>query len=85
VQLSVKELPKLAALGGDFYLPPPGAVVDDGKLLANTALPGSVIEFSIDNGLSWNTYTGEHAVRKSDVLLRTRLGKVTSRVTATAK
>jgi hexosaminidase len=84
VQLSVKELPKLAALGGDFYLPPPGGVVDDGKLLANTALPGLVIEFSIDNGISWNTYTGEHAARKSEVLLRTRLGKVTSRVTATA-
>jgi hexosaminidase len=82
VQLSVKELPKLAALGGDFYLPPPGGVVDDGKLLANTALPGLAIEFSIDNGLSWNAYTGEHAVRKSEVLLRTRLGEVTSRVTA---
>jgi len=81
VQLSVKELPKLAALGGDFYLPPPGGVVDDGKLLANTALPGLAIEFSIDNGLSWNTYTGEHAVRKSGVLLRTRMGNVTSRVT----
>lgn len=82
VQLSVKELPKLTALGGDFYLPPPGGVVDDGKLLANTALPGLAIEFSIDDGLSWNAYTGEHAVRKSDVLLRTRLGNATSRVTA---
>ena len=82
VQLSFKELPKLAALGGDFYLPPPGSVVDDGKLLANTALPGLAIEFSIDKGLSWNTYTGEHSVSKSEVLLRTRLGEVTSRVTA---
>ncbi|MDR7088454.1 family 20 glycosylhydrolase [Cellvibrio fibrivorans] len=81
VQLSVKELPKLAALGGDFYLPPPGGVVDDGKLLANTALPGLAIEFSIDNGLSWNAYTDEHAVSKSKVLLRTRLGEATSRVT----
>jgi hexosaminidase len=81
VQLSVKELPKLAVLGGDFYLPPPGGVVDDGKLLANTALPGLAIEFSIDNGLSWNAYTGEHAVSKSEVLLRTRVGEVTSRVT----
>jgi hexosaminidase len=81
VQLSVKELPKLAALDGDFYLPPPGGVVDDGKLLANTALPGLAIEFSIDNGLSWNAYTDEHAVSKSEVLLRTRLGEATSRVT----
>ncbi|MGV8835651.1 chitobiase/beta-hexosaminidase C-terminal domain-containing protein, partial [Cellvibrio sp.] len=81
VQLSVKELPKLAVLGGDFYLPPPGGVVDDGKLLANTALPGLAIEFSIDNGLSWNSYTGEHAVSKSEVLLRARVGEVTSRVT----
>lgn len=81
VQLGVKELPKLAASGGDFYLPPPGGVVDDGKLLANTALPGLTIEVSIDNGLSWNAYTGDHSVRKSAVLLRTRLGNVISRVT----
>jgi hexosaminidase len=83
-QLSTKELPKLAAMGADFYLPPPGAIIENGKLLANSSLPGLVIEFSLDNGKSWNSYTGEQAVNTPDVLLRTRLGKTTSRVTGTA-
>lgn len=84
LQLSAKELPKLAALGGDFYLPPPGAVVENGKLRANSSLPGLKIEFSVDKGTSWNTYADEQAVSASSVLLRTRLGEATSRVTATA-
>ncbi len=84
LQLSAKELPKLAALGGDFYLPPPGAVVENGKLRANSSLPGLTIEFSVDKGTSWNTYADEQAVSASSVLLRTRLGEATSRVTATA-
>lgn len=83
-QLSAKELPKLAALGGDFYLPLPGAVIENGKLLANAALPGLAIEFSVDNGANWSVYTGEQAVSTSNVLLRSRLGKAASRVTATA-
>ncbi len=84
LQLSAKELPKLAALGGDFYLPPPGAVIENGKLHANTALPGLAIEYSLDRGASWNSYAGEQAVSVGDVLLRSRLGKSTSRVTAIA-
>lgn len=84
LQLTAKELPKLAAMGGDFYLPPPGAVVENGKLRANSSLPGLAIEFSLDRGASWNSYTGEQAVSSSAVMLRTRLGGATSRVTATA-
>jgi hexosaminidase len=85
LQITAKELPKLAALGGDFYLPPPGAIVENGKLRANSSLPGLTIEFSIDKGASWSTYAGEQAVSASDVMLRTRLGDATSRVTTTAK
>lgn len=84
LQLTAKELPKLAALGGDFYLPPPGAIIEKGKLRANSSLPGLAIEFSLDKGASWNSYTGEQAVSTSAVMLRTRLGNATSRVTATA-
>lgn len=84
LQLTAKELPKLAALGGDFYLPPPGAQIENGKLRANSSLPGLTIEFSVDKGASWNTYTSEQAVSTADVMLRTRLGKATSRVTVTA-
>lgn len=80
-QLSTKELPKLAKLGGDFYLPPPGARFDNGKLLANSSLPGLAIEFSTDQGISWVPYTGGVVLDQQPVLLRTRLGEKTSRAT----
>lgn len=83
LQLSAKELPKLANLGGDFYLPPPGAKVENGKLFANSAIPGLAIEFSTDKGASWTTYTGEIAVTNQAIHLRTRFGDKTSRVTIT--
>jgi hexosaminidase len=80
LQLSAKELPKLAALGGDFYLPPAGAKIENGILRANASLPGLMIEVSTDNGASWKTYAGEQSVETPKVLLRTRLGQATSRV-----
>ncbi len=85
VQLAVKELPKLAALGGSFYLPPPGAVVDDGVLKANSALPGLKLEYSLDNGASWTGYNGNDSVRNSSALVRSRLGESTSRPISTSK
>jgi hexosaminidase len=83
VQLSRKELPKLSRLGGDFYLPPPGAKIVNGKLTANSALPGLEIEYSTDKGSSWQLYAGEVPVETQPVLLRTRLGNKTSRVATT--
>lgn len=85
IQLTTKELPKLAAMGSDFYLPPPGAIIENGKLRANSSLPGLAIEFSIDKGTSWNNYTGEQSIGATDVLLRTRLGNAISRVTSAKK
>ncbi|MEY4935878.1 MAG: hypothetical protein RIS64_2237, partial [Bacteroidota bacterium] len=35
--LVAKELPKMAAGGSAFYLPPPGALIQNGQLLANAA------------------------------------------------
>ena len=83
VQLSNKELPKLAALGGDFYLPPPGAIIENGKLLANSSLPGLTIEVSLNQGESWSEYTGALPVERA-VSVRTRLGDATSRVVTAA-
>lgn len=80
VQLSTKELPKLAALGGDFYLPPPGAIIEKGQLQANTSLPGLTIEISLNQGETWSSYTGAMPVRDGSVLVRSRLGEATSRV-----
>ena len=82
VQLSNKELPKLAALGGDFYLPPPGAIIERGQLLANSSLPGLTIEVSLNQGETWQAYTGALPMSGSSVMLRTRLGEATSRVTS---
>lgn len=80
LQLSTKELPKLAALGGDFYLPPPGAIIDKGQLLVNASLPGLVIDYSIDGGKNWKAFAGAEIVETSSVMVRTRLGNTTSRV-----
>ncbi len=84
VQIAIKELPKLALYGVGFYLPPPGAIVDDGELKANSSMPGLTLEYSVDQGVSWRTYTGNHKVQASDTLVRIRLGAFRSRsITAT--
>lgn len=80
LQLSQKELPKLAALGGDFYLPPPGAIIENGQLQANVSLPGLAIDYSVDGGKNWKAFIGAEIVEASSVMVRTRLGNATSRV-----
>lgn len=51
-----RELPKLDKAGVAYRLPVPGAKVVDGKLAVNIALPGVVIEYSVDGGKSWKRY-----------------------------
>jgi hexosaminidase len=48
--LGQRDLPRLDALyGGVAYrLPPPGAVVEDGMLHANTAFPGLTLRYTTD-------------------------------------
>lgn len=83
--LSQRDLHKLAATGASFYLPPPGGVIADGQLQANTALPGLAIEYSLDEGKTWQVFTAPVAVAvadgKAEALLRSRLGKHVSRTT----
>ena len=79
--LTQKELPRLAEAGVALYLPPPGAVLQDGLLLANSAWPGLVVEYSDDQGKSWLPYT-EAVKVSSNLLLRTKAKNgATSRVT----
>lgn len=78
--MTEKELPKLAAAGVTFYLPAPGATVENGKLMANTALPGLAIEISVDNGKSWVEYQPEQML-EGKASLRTRVGNIVSRTT----
>lgn len=79
--LTQKELPRLAEAGVALYLPPPGAVLQDGLLLANSAWPGLTIEYSEDQGQSWLPYS-EAVKVSSNLLLRTKAKNGdTSRVT----
>ena len=74
------ELPRLAALGSQFYLPAPGALWQQNKLAVNTALTGLTIEYSLDGGANWHTYTNQAVLPGQSVLLRSRSGSITSRV-----
>lgn len=66
-----RELAKLEHAGVAYRLPVPGAKVVDGKLQANVALPGLVIQYSVDGGKTWVKYndsakpsvTGDVSVR----------------------
>lgn len=77
-----KELPRLAAAGTGFHLPPPGGVIENGRLKANAAYPGLIIEYSENGGSDWQEYTGAVSVADRQVLLRTRSAGELSRVTA---
>lgn len=78
-----RELPRLAAAGARIYLPPPGARRHQGQVEANVAWPGLVIEWSRDQGKSWQVYTGplSGGLAAGELLLRSRLGEQVSRVT----
>jgi hexosaminidase len=79
--LVAKELPKLAQSGAAFYVPPPGGVRVDNKLVANSSLPGLAIEYSLDDGKEWVSYHQEVTVGSSAVLLRSRVNSVVSNTT----
>ncbi len=78
--LAQKELPKLAATGANFYLPPPGGQLENGKLSANVAYPGLALEYSLDGGATWQSYSGE-VTANGQLLLRSRLGDKAGRAT----
>lgn len=75
------ELARLQQLGSDFYLPPPGAQWHNSVLQVNTSLPGLEIEYSLDNGNSWQAYRGQQIKDNITVLLRSRLADEVSRAT----
>jgi len=60
-QLGRRELPRLDAMaeGFSYRLPPPRAVIRDGELSANVALPGLEIQYQVDGAESkgnWLVY-----------------------------
>lgn len=54
--LGQRILPRLEQDGIAYRLPLPGARVEAGRLVANVALPGVSIEYSLDDGASWQVY-----------------------------
>jgi hexosaminidase len=72
--LAKKELPRLAYLNGgyNYRIPPPGGVIADGVLSANSEYPGLVIRYTTDGSIPAETsliYTKPVAV---DGLVRVR-------------
>ncbi len=71
--MTEKELPKLSQAGVHYYLPPVGAEIRAGQLVANIAYPGLTIEYSLDQGKSWQRYQEAVPVRAGvEVWLRSR-------------
>ena len=79
--LVIKELPRMIAAGVKLHLPPPGAVLQNGTLRANTAFPGLAIEYSVDAGETWKAYEKPVPITADMVLLRSRSGEMVSRST----
>ena len=64
------QLPMLDKMGVAYRVAPPGARILGGKLEANSAFPGTTIEYRVGNG-GWTPYAGPVAVRGA-VELRSR-------------
>ncbi|WP_342321564.1 beta-N-acetylhexosaminidase [Kosakonia sp. BYX6] len=54
--LGHRELAKLDKAGIHYRLPVPGARIASGRLEVNTSFPGMVVEYSTDNGKTWQRY-----------------------------
>ena len=72
--LAKQELPRLSYLNGGYHyrVPPPGAVIENGMLKANSELPGLIIRFTTDGTEPTGTsteYKGPVAV-SANVLLK---------------
>lgn len=76
--LARKELPKLSQRGVHFYVAPPGAHKHNENTLANTALPNTFIEYSLDKGASWFPYNPDNNRLSSNSMLRARIANETS-------
>lgn len=84
--LVTKDLPKLDQQGVAFYLPPPGAKIENNTLHIKSVIPGVLIECRLDNESTWRECDNESVgVSQSDTLgnkviyLRSRIGSQTSR------
>lgn len=70
-----KELPRLSELFGGFNyrVPPPGAIIIDGKLHANVELPGLIVRYTTDGSepeLNLHEYLGPVEVSSGQIKLK---------------
>lgn len=81
--VGLKELTKLAKADVSINLPVPGGVVEDSKLKVNTPFTYLEVEYSLDDGQTWQRYTAPISVSKSQkIALRSRLNEqLHSRIT----
>eukprot|EP00986_Skeletonema_menzelii_P012608 scaffold6997_cov151-Skeletonema_menzelii.AAC.1 len=71
--LGCREVRKVSErLGISYRVPPPGAMIEGGILIANTELPCTRIQYSVDRGANWSEYSspatigeGKHVSLKS--------------------
>lgn len=65
-------LPYLDKLGINYRIPEPGGVIKDNKLFMNSRFPGLVLEYSLDNGNSWEMYKNKEKAIITDGRLLVR-------------
>lgn len=83
-----RELAKLEKAGIQYRIPVPGARIVNGQLKANSSLPGTPIEYSLDDGQSWQRYNANMRTDATgNILLRStsQQGQRVSRETVVAK
>lgn len=64
-----RELSKLDLAKIAYRLPTPGAKIENGKLIANIVYPGLAIEYSTNQGESWQRYKGPVAINNVEHVL----------------
>lgn len=81
--IGYRELKRLDSLGVAYRIPLPGATIQDGRLVTNTAFPGLGVQYSQNGGKSWRDVDMDATVKGGEtLLLRTKSaqGGRTSRV-----
>ncbi|MCD9540065.1 family 20 glycosylhydrolase [Photobacterium carnosum] len=83
--LGQRELAKLDAAGIQYRVPVPGAKIENGKLAMNVSMPGLTLQYSMDEGKTWNTYDAKaqpSVTGKVEIRAVSGNGKRFSRVTS---
>ncbi|MEC6897572.1 beta-N-acetylhexosaminidase [Photobacterium piscicola] len=83
--LGQRELAKLDAAGIQYRVPVPGAKIENGKLAMNVSMPGLTLQYSTDEGKTWNIYDAKaqpSVTGKVEIRAVSGNGKRFSRVTS---